>query len=105
VSPAASLLRALVMAYRWTLSPMLGPRCRFLPTCSEYALEALARHGALTGGWLVLRRLARCHPWGGSGYDPVPPMSACRHTFAPSRVHFARTVPLPATSPGAREEP
>lgn len=51
---------------------MLGPRCRYLPTCSEYALEALATRGALVGSWLALRRVARCHPFGGSGYDPVP---------------------------------
>jgi uncharacterized protein len=59
-------------AYRLLLSPVIGPRCRYLPTCSEYALEALARHGVLRGGWLALRRILRCHPWGGFGYDPVP---------------------------------
>jgi hypothetical protein len=58
--------------YRWLLSPVLGPRCRYLPTCSEYALEALETHGPARGGWLAARRLARCHPWGGAGYDPVP---------------------------------
>ncbi|MDF1586728.1 membrane protein insertion efficiency factor YidD [Rhodospirillales bacterium YIM 152171] len=52
---------------------MIGPACRYVPSCSEYALEALAEHGALRGSWLALRRLARCHPWGGSGLDPVPP--------------------------------
>lgn len=66
-------LRSLVVIYRYTLSPILGPRCRFMPTCSEYCLEALACHGALKGSWLTLKRLIRCHPWGGSGYDPVPP--------------------------------
>ena len=66
------LLRGLVIVYRYTLAPLLGPRCRFDPGCSEYCLQALARHGALRGSWLTLRRLARCHPWGGSGYDPVP---------------------------------
>ncbi|MDW8370335.1 MAG: membrane protein insertion efficiency factor YidD [Geminicoccaceae bacterium] len=59
-------------AYRLLLSPVRGPSCRYLPTCSEYALEALERHGAWRGGWLALRRVARCHPWGGSGFDPVP---------------------------------
>ena len=66
------VLRGLVRAYQLFLSPLLGPRCRYLPTCSDYAIEALGRHGALAGSWLALRRLLRCHPWGGSGYDPVP---------------------------------
>lgn len=69
---AAVLLARLVRGYRLLISPLLGPRCRHFPTCSEYCLEALARHGAWRGGWLTLRRLARCHPWGTSGYDPVP---------------------------------
>ncbi|MGR8919686.1 MAG: membrane protein insertion efficiency factor YidD [Gammaproteobacteria bacterium] len=72
--PLAALpLLALVHGYRLLLSPLLGPRCRYLPTCSEYALEALATHGAWRGSVLSLRRIARCHPWGGSGHDPVPP--------------------------------
>lgn len=64
--------------YQWVLSPMIvaifGPvgRCRFEPTCSQYALEAVAAHGALRGSWLAVKRLCRCHPWGGSGWDPVP---------------------------------
>ncbi|MCS6876672.1 MAG: membrane protein insertion efficiency factor YidD [Geminicoccaceae bacterium] len=65
-------LCGLLYAYRLILSPVLGPSCRYLPTCSEYALEAIARHGPWRGGWLALGRLARCHPWGGSGFDPVP---------------------------------
>ena len=67
------LLIAAVRAYRLLVSPLLAPRCRYLPTCSEYAIEALRRHGALRGGLLALRRILRCHPWGGHGYDPVPP--------------------------------
>jgi putative membrane protein insertion efficiency factor len=65
-------LLALVWIYQKAISPLIGPRCRFLPTCSEYATEALKRHGAIKGGWLTLRRIGRCHPWGGSGIDNVP---------------------------------
>ncbi len=57
---------------RHCISPFTPPSCRFTPTCSQYAVEALRRHGPLRGSWLTLRRLSRCHPWGGSGYDPVP---------------------------------
>jgi putative membrane protein insertion efficiency factor len=63
---------ALVHAYRIVISPLLPPSCRYMPSCSAYALEALERHGALRGGWLTLRRLARCHPFRPGGYDPVP---------------------------------
>jgi hypothetical protein len=72
VSPLALALKGLVHLYRWTLSPFIGHGCRFRPTCSEYAIEAINRHGGLKGGWLAVRRLARCHPWGGAGFDPVP---------------------------------
>jgi putative membrane protein insertion efficiency factor len=68
----AKVLLALVAAYRYLLSPMLGRSCRFFPSCSEYAMEALERHGALRGTWLTVRRVARCHPWHPGGYDPVP---------------------------------
>lgn len=61
-----------VRIYRRGISPFLPPSCRFEPTCSAYAVEALQKHGAAHGSWLTLRRLARCHPFGGSGYDPVP---------------------------------
>ena len=66
------VLIVLVGAYRYALSPMLGRSCRFHPSCSEYAQEALERHGALRGVWLALRRIGRCHPWHPGGYDPVP---------------------------------
>ena len=69
---AARILALPVRLYRATFSPLVGHSCRFQPTCSAYALEALERHGARRGGWLTLRRLARCHPLGGAGYDPVP---------------------------------
>jgi putative membrane protein insertion efficiency factor len=62
----------LIGVYRYTLSALLGRTCRFLPTCSAYAAEAIGRHGLWLGGRLALVRIARCHPWGGSGYDPVP---------------------------------
>lgn len=71
-SPLAYLLLAFVRAYQLLLAPFLGGRCRFLPSCSEYARDAIADHGAIAGGWLAARRIGRCHPWGGSGYDPVP---------------------------------
>lgn len=72
MKPAAYLLSLPVRAYRLVLSPYFGHGCRYQPTCSVYALEALERHGALKGGWLALRRIGRCNPWGGHGYDPVP---------------------------------
>lgn len=65
-------LLALVKLYQYCISPYTPPACRFTPTCSQYAVEALKKYGPLKGGWLTLKRLARCHPWGGSGYDPVP---------------------------------
>ncbi|MDE7304329.1 MAG: membrane protein insertion efficiency factor YidD [Alistipes sp.] len=65
-------LLLLVRFYQLCISPLTPPACRYTPTCSQYALEALRKYGPLKGGWLTLRRLARCHPWGGSGYDPVP---------------------------------
>jgi len=66
------LLLMLIRAYQWGISPLLGPCCRFYPSCSHYAAEAVARHGAWRGGWLAVRRLARCHPWHEGGLDPVP---------------------------------
>jgi len=72
---AALPLKALVYAYRLLISPLLAPSCRYEPSCSAYALEALEAHGALKGTWLTVKRLARCQPWGSSGYDPVPDCS------------------------------
>ncbi len=88
LSPLAWLMRLLVLAYRYGLSPLLGPRCRFYPSCSAYALEAIEQHGALRGGWLSLRRLLRCHPWHPGGYDAVPERDAAgRHTHCKSPLH------------------
>lgn len=62
-----------IQLYRCLISPLLPPACRFYPSCSVYAMQAILRHGPLAGGWLALKRICRCHPFGGSGYDPVPP--------------------------------
>jgi len=67
-----SLLLGLLRVYRYAISPMLGRNCRFHPSCSEYAAEAVQRHGALKGGWLAFKRVGRCHPFHPGGYDPVP---------------------------------
>ncbi|MNP68828.1 putative membrane protein insertion efficiency factor [compost metagenome] len=72
MSPLARIVALPVRAYRLVASPWVGHACRFQPTCSAYALEALDRHGAFRGSLLTLRRLSRCHPWGGQGFDPVP---------------------------------
>lgn len=66
------LLLALIRFYQFAISPFLGQRCRFFPSCSEYAVEAIQRHGVLRGSWLGMRRLSHCHPWHPGGYDPVP---------------------------------
>jgi hypothetical protein len=65
-------LIVLIRIYQWVISPMIGPKCRYQPTCSHYAVEALKKHGPFRGFWLAIRRISRCHPWGGSGWDPVP---------------------------------
>lgn len=65
-------LLALVKFYQYCISPLTPPSCRYVPTCSQYAVEALRKYGPIKGCWLTLKRLSRCHPWGGSGYDPVP---------------------------------
>lgn len=70
---AQKLLVAAIRGYQLTLSPWFGRQCRYLPTCSEYGTEAIAQHGALKGGWLAVKRIARCRPGCAHGYDPVPP--------------------------------
>ena len=67
------LLIAVIWLYKKAISPLLGQRCRFEPTCSVYTMEAIRTHGPIVGFWLALHRLFRCHPWGGQGFDPVPP--------------------------------
>ena len=78
MKPLAALIEGAILAYQWVVSPVLGPRCRFLPSCSDYAREAVRQHGAARGSWLAARRLCRCHPLGGSGLDPVPPAAPQR---------------------------
>jgi putative membrane protein insertion efficiency factor len=68
----ASLFLFLIKLYQWFLSPILGASCRFNPTCSQYGIEAIKKYGPFKGGWLTLKRIGRCHPWGKHGYDPVP---------------------------------
>jgi hypothetical protein len=75
-----------IYLYRYAISPLLGPRCRHLPTCSQYALDAIDINGLWIGGWLALGRIGRCHPWGSSGYDPAPDLrSAGIPSWAPWR--------------------
>ena len=63
---------ALIRLYQLIISPLFGPKCRFTPTCSQYALQALKKYGVFKGTWLAIKRISRCHPWGGHGHDPVP---------------------------------
>ena len=72
MSPLAHIFALPIRFYRLVISPLIGSNCRFQPTCSAYALEALKSYGAIRGGWLAIRRIVRCHPWGGCGHDPVP---------------------------------
>ncbi len=87
INPLTMLLRALIRVYQWVLAPVLGANCRYAPSCSDYAHEALGVHGALKGSWLALRRILRCHPWGGWGYDPVPPATVKSAGSAPITGH------------------
>ena len=62
----------LIKFYQYVISPAIGPKCRYTPTCSQYALEAIKKYGLFKGGWMALKRISSCHPWGGHGHDPVP---------------------------------
>ena len=100
---AAFSLTALIRVYQYALSPLSVPSCRFQPSCSCYAEEAIRRHGALAGGWLTLKRLVRCHPWGGAGYDPVPsrPRSRALHDVADG---YERRLEVRSPSFGSRPD-
>jgi putative membrane protein insertion efficiency factor len=78
------LLLLPIRLYQRLISPVLGPHCRFAPTCSQYAVEALQAHGPLRGSWLAVRRISRCHPWNPGGHDPVPPAGASSATMDPT---------------------
>lgn len=93
VSPAARPLLGMIRLYQHARAGRPSP-CRFVPSCSTYAVEALQEHGAIKGSWLAVRRLGRCHPWGGQGYDPVPPRSTWNTAEA-----VAPATPDEATSP------
>jgi putative membrane protein insertion efficiency factor len=82
-----AVLRVLIRGYQLVVSPWLGPRCRFHPSCSNYALEALEVHGALRGSWLAVRRVGRCHPFNPGGFDPVPASQAASAGAAPVDPH------------------
>jgi len=75
MTPQQHLLRGAIRTYQYTLRPIIGCNCRFLPHCSDYGLQAVAEHGAVRGSWLTARRILRCNPWHPGGYDPVPPSS------------------------------
>jgi putative membrane protein insertion efficiency factor len=89
----ALLLRAAIRVYQLVVAPLLGPRCRFYPSCSSYALEAIAAHGAVGGSWLTAKRLARCHPFCDGGYDPVP-----ENLTIPGKAHRSSCPTPPARS-------
>jgi len=93
VSPLARVLALPVRAYRLIGSPWVGHGCRYQPTCSAYALEALERHGGLRGGWLALRRVLRCHPLGGAGFDPVPPRASDQSSRSKKMMTSPRSTP------------
>ena len=88
----AKFLTSIVRLYQIVISPWTPASCRFTPTCSSYAIEAIDRHGAPRGGWLALRRIARCHPWGGHGFDPVPLPSENEQPGLDNRTGNATTV-------------
>ncbi|OGT89302.1 MAG: membrane protein insertion efficiency factor YidD [Gammaproteobacteria bacterium RIFOXYA12_FULL_61_12] len=79
MNPLKQALLGIIKGYRYLISPLLGRNCRFYPTCSSYALEAIERYGARRGGWLAIKRILRCHPYNDGGYDPVPDIECTHH--------------------------
>ena len=96
--PVVRMLLAVLVGYRRWVSPLLGPRCRFLPSCSAYAVQALQTHGAFRGGWLTVHRLGRCHPFHVGGHDPVPPVR-------PTGVRMASPTASPTFDSPTRRPP
>lgn len=68
----SAIIIVMIKVYQWIISPLIGPKCRYTPTCSQYSIQAIQKHGLAKGIWLTIKRVGRCHPWGGHGYDPVP---------------------------------
>jgi uncharacterized protein len=93
------LLIVLLRAYRFAISPLYGQVCRYHPSCSAYALEAVTRHGSLRGGWLAVRRVGRCHPWAAGGYDPVPGTAPLLDSPAQPAAHPSAGSPATPEAP------
>ena len=89
------LLKGLILAWQWVLAPVLGANCRYQPSCSHYAAEALSRHGAVRGSWLATRRILSCNPWGGAGYDPVPGAHVCAELGHIEHDHTSHGTAMP----------
>lgn len=102
-----SVLLAVIRFYQVAISPWTPAACRYQPTCSAYAFEAIRRHGSMRGGWLAVRRIGRCHPWGGSGYDPVPSVEreSLPKEISGSGDGAAGEGSPTAGSPGVQDEP
>ena len=89
MNPVGLVLRGAIRGYQLLLSPVIPASCRFTPSCSAYAMDAIKHHGPLSGSWLAAKRLCRCHPWNDGGFDPVPPARASHTTITPSETDAA----------------